>query len=164
MESLDLAINMQREQLHLLKRTRGQSAATADPDRDDIEDYLESEVECLEATLSKRRAELKEADSRLRDCRKNLQSVKEDAEQLIIQYDGTRNQLESVQQELSLLEDKKCERESDVAQLMVQSKKLAEEKEALESQASEIKDVISEKDSYFTSLAQRISQSEQVKK
>ena len=57
----------------------------------------------MEETLSKRRSELREADKRLIDCRDNLDMVKDEAGQMIAQYDLVKGQLNNVQAELDVL-------------------------------------------------------------
>lgn len=64
---------------------------------------MQTELQCLEETLSKRRAELREADKRLVDCRDNLEMVKDEAEQMIGQYDLVKGQVDTAQTELEML-------------------------------------------------------------
>ncbi|KAF6026022.1 CNTRL [Bugula neritina] len=172
LESLDLAINLQREQLDTLKSNwrlkKGQRRHAGDSDtenegrRAEIDHYMNTELRCLEETLAKRRAELREADSRLVECRNSLDLVKDEAEQMIGQYDLVKEQLDSVQTELEVLDGNKTEREEQVAQLMVNGKKLTEERDTLQEQIDRIEEVTQERDAYFNTLTQQIQQSETV--
>ncbi|XP_067941683.1 centriolin-like [Watersipora subatra] len=171
LESLDLAINMQREQLHTLKNSwRNQKEraghrmeeAEDEERQSELEHYMHTELECLEETLSKRRAELREADKRLVDCRNSLSMVKGEAEEMVSQYENVKDGLENVQTELQVLENHKVERQDEVALLMVETKKLAAEKEELETRMRQIDEVTKERDEHFNSLVQRIQQSDQV--
>ena len=45
-------------------------------------DYLLNEINCLEETLTKRRAELREADELLNDCREDLKDAREEVHNL----------------------------------------------------------------------------------
>ena len=64
---------------------------------------MQTELECLEETLEKRRAELREADKRLRDCRGDLEQARGDAEEMILHYDSVKAQLDERSSELELL-------------------------------------------------------------
>ena len=65
--------------------------------------FVQTELECLEETLEKRRAELREADKRLRDCRGDLEQARGDAEEMILHYDSVKAQLDERSSELELL-------------------------------------------------------------
>lgn len=61
-----------------------------------------------------------------------------------------------------MLDGNKTEREEQVAQLMVNGKKLTEERDTLQEQIDRIEEVTQERDAYFNTLTQQIQQSETV--
>lgn len=63
---------------------------------------------------------------------------------------------------MPVLASGKGDREEEAAQLIVDVKKLTEEREQLQEQISQIEGVTSDKDAYFSNLTERVHQSEAV--
>lgn len=61
-----------------------------------------------------------------------------------------------------MIDEKKKERELEVAEMMVKTKELADQRDDLQQQISNIETVTGERDTYFASLSERITQSEMV--
>ena len=65
--------------------------------------YEQTEIACLEQTLMKRRAELKEADGRLKSCRDDTLKARNEAQDVLKDYESIKGQFDTVDKELRLL-------------------------------------------------------------
>ena len=64
---------------------------------------------------------------------------------------------------LILIDTRKTDREKEVAELMVDVRKLTEDRDNIQEQITQIENVTKERDEYYNSLVQRINQSESVR-
>ena len=67
-------------------------------------DYLVEEVHCVEATLAKRRAELREADRLLQECEMDLKQAQNEAKSTVNQYTSAQTGFEATVQDLKEIE------------------------------------------------------------
>ncbi|XP_078282015.1 centriolin isoform X2 [Rhinoraja longicauda] len=69
-------------------------------------DDVIDEIECVEITLSKRRAELRETDRLLMEAEMDLKSTREKTKEMLQQYDDARKHLEDTQKDAEELEQR----------------------------------------------------------
>lgn len=69
-------------------------------------DDVIDEIECVELTLSKRRAELREADRLLMEAETDLKSTREKTKEMLQRYDDSRKHLEDTQKDAEELEQR----------------------------------------------------------
>ena len=62
-----------------------------------------------------------------------------------------------------LIDTRKTDREKEEAELMVDVRKLTEDRDNIQEQITQIENVTEERDEYYNSLVQRINQSESVR-
>ncbi|XP_069743617.1 centriolin-like [Narcine bancroftii] len=82
-------------------------------------DDIVDEIECVEITLSKRRAELREADKLLMEVEADFKSTREKSKEILQQYDDTRKHLVDTEKDAEELE----ERAHDTAVKLVKADK-----------------------------------------
>ncbi|XP_077986474.1 centriolin-like isoform X2 [Glandiceps talaboti] len=94
-------------------------------------DEVVTEIHCLENTLSKRRAELREADRLLYECKSDLNEAREKARETISRYDDAVGKLTITQQDAEEIE----KRAQDTAEHLVRAE---EELGNLKAEAKEL--------------------------
>ncbi|KAK2177182.1 hypothetical protein NP493_614g00022 [Ridgeia piscesae] len=119
-------------------------------------DYLSDEIKCLEATLAKRRAELREADRLLLECEADLIDVRKEAKATLRQFEEARASLTSALTDSEELERRAHEagvnlvRAEDQLRLMQrQNNDLTMRRKDSERMLNEIEAVIAQKDNEF---------------
>ncbi|KAL3870359.1 hypothetical protein ACJMK2_038429 [Sinanodonta woodiana] len=132
LEGLDLAIERQKKNLHVMKseerhlemeresakdklaylKNLNKKRRHADVESDAFDEkmegcrhnYMKDEIECLERTLAKRRMQLKEADRLLKQCNMDLKDARTQARETVKKYDNATYSLETTVKETSELE------------------------------------------------------------
>ncbi|XP_039620209.1 centriolin isoform X2 [Polypterus senegalus] len=127
------------------------------------QDDVANEIECLEKTLLKRRAELREADRLLTEAESELKTTRERTEDFIQQYSNAKRRLADTEKESEELE----KRAQDTATQLVKASKelrilegdleeLKQYRSEQESVLQEINTVVSARDLEFQTLGQKI--------
>ncbi|CAL1547619.1 unnamed protein product [Lymnaea stagnalis] len=118
--------------------------------------YLTDELHCLERTLAKRHAQLKDTERKLRECNTELKDAKEQARDTIKQYNDATNSLHQALREHQEIE----KRSNDVAVELVKAsdhlvilkadvKDMERKKNRQEKLLRDIKNIIAKKDADF---------------
>ncbi|XP_061459570.1 centriolin isoform X2 [Rhineura floridana] len=121
------------------------------------------EIECIEKTLLKRRAELREADRLLAEAENELENTRGKTKDTIQKYNSAKQHLSRTEKEAEELEQRAQEMalrlvkaDQQLRLLQADAKDLKEHKTKQEGILTEINKVISAKDSEFLSLSQKI--------
>ncbi|XP_064649335.1 centriolin-like [Lineus longissimus] len=121
--------------------------------------YLSDEVTCMEETLAKRKAELRESEKQLKSCEDDLLKAKNEAKDTIDRYDHARNNHDSTREDTAELERRAHEAGTTVVRCNEEIKNLQTEiaelegiKHELERTVEDINQVIGAKDDEFKSL------------
>ncbi|XP_048469673.1 centriolin isoform X1 [Rhincodon typus] len=125
-------------------------------------DDVVDEIECLEITLAKRRAELRETDRLLVEAEADLKSTREKTKETVQWYDDARKHLIDTEKDAEELERraqetavKLVEAEQQLRLMKADLKDLEQHKTEQESILKEISKEISIKDSEFQAVTQR---------
>ncbi|XP_072176685.1 centriolin-like [Diadema setosum] len=137
LRDIDKAVNDRRSRREFLEGRR-----RFIPEEDDFEvdedellhqtGFLEDEVECLEQTLAKRRAELREADRLLVECQTNLHEAQDKAREMVHHYDKVKRDLALAKEEHEELDRRAHEAAIDLLKAQEQVKLAEEDAERLE--------------------------------
>ncbi|KAH0615522.1 hypothetical protein JD844_004881 [Phrynosoma platyrhinos] len=121
------------------------------------------EIKCMEKTLLKRRAELREADRLLAEAETELENTRGKTKDTIQKYNSTKQHLSRTEKEAEELERRAQEMavrlvkaDQQLRLLQADAKDLEQHKMEQEGVLNEINKVISAKDSEFQSLSQKI--------
>ncbi|XP_078082504.1 centriolin [Mustelus asterias] len=125
-------------------------------------DNIVDEIECLEITLAKRRAELREADRLLMEAEADLKSTREKTKETVQWYDDARNHLVDTEKDAEELEQraretavKLVEADQQLRLMKTDLKDLAQRKAEQENILKEISKEITTGDSEFQALTQK---------
>ena len=128
------------------------------------EEYLQNEIKCLEETLAKRRAELREADKLLQECHSDLTEAKIEARDTIQSYDIAQEKLTTTEKETREMETRArnagiqlIEAEKEVSILKSEVEELQDNKAELMKVVDEIQVIMQMKDSEFQQLTEQSS-------
>ncbi|XP_070532103.1 centriolin-like isoform X2 [Ptychodera flava] len=123
------------------------------------------EIHCLEKTLSKRRAELREADRLLFECKSDLNVAKEKARETIKRYDDAAEKLTITQQDAEEIEKRAQETaehlvraEEELANLKLDVQEMEQVKIKREDEIREINRIISSRNADYGDVDQRTAQ------
>ncbi|KAM5145706.1 centriolin [Mantella aurantiaca] len=126
-------------------------------------DSIEDEIECIEKTLVKRRAELREADRLLAEAENELQNTQEKTADLIEKYSTAKKHLSQTENDAEELERRAQQTAVNLVKadqqlriLQANAKDLEQHKEEQENILQEINSVVSAKDTEFQSLNHKI--------
>ncbi|XP_042334632.1 centriolin isoform X2 [Sceloporus undulatus] len=121
------------------------------------------EIKCMEKTLLKRRAELREADRLLAEAEIELENTRGKTKDTIQKYNGAKQHLSRTEKEAEELERRAQEMavrlvkaDQQLRLLQADAKDLEQHKMEQEGVLKEINKVVSAKDSEFQSLSQKI--------
>ncbi|XP_041049599.1 centriolin [Carcharodon carcharias] len=125
-------------------------------------DDVVDEIECLEITLVKRRAELREADRLLMEAEADLKSTREKTKETVQWYDDARKHLVDTEKDAEELEQraketavKLVEADQQLRLMKTDLKDLEQHKAEQESILKEISKEVSTRDSEFQALTQK---------
>ncbi|CAH1781513.1 unnamed protein product, partial [Owenia fusiformis] len=94
--------------------------------------YLLNEVKCLETTLAKRRAELRQSDRLLAECQSDLAAARNEAMVTVQKYDTAKAELGTTMQEVTEIDRRADVAGKELIELTEKVKSLQEEVEFLE--------------------------------
>uniref|UniRef100_UPI00398E464C centriolin isoform X2 n=1 Tax=Pristiophorus japonicus TaxID=55135 RepID=UPI00398E464C len=126
-------------------------------------DDVVDEIECVEMTLAKRRAELREADRLLMEAEVDLKSIREKTKEIVQQYDDARKHLADTEKDAEELEQRAQETAVELVKadqqlrlMKIDLKDLEQHKAEQENILKEISKEVSGEDSEFQALAQKM--------
>ncbi|KAE8582478.1 hypothetical protein XENTR_v10020136 [Xenopus tropicalis] len=126
-------------------------------------DEIEDEIGCIEKTLLKRRAELREADRLLAEAEAELQSTRAKTTDIIEKYTCAKKHLSTTESDAEELERRAQETarqlvkaDQQLRMLQRSACDLEQHRAEQESMLTEINSVVSEKDSEFQALGKKI--------
>ncbi|XP_075041774.1 centriolin isoform X2 [Mixophyes fleayi] len=126
-------------------------------------DHIEDEIECIEKTLLKRRAELREADRLLAEAENELKDTQEKTVDLIEKYNSAKKHLSQTESDAEELERRAQETamnlvkaDQQLRMMQTNARDLEQHRAAQENILQEINGVMSAKDAEFQSLNHRI--------
>ncbi|XP_071948113.1 uncharacterized protein [Antedon mediterranea] len=121
--------------------------------------HIRQEIICTEKTLTKRRAELREADNLLHECEEDLKDVRQKANETLNQYDEVTEKFKQTHDEVTEMEKRAQESGKEIIHLESQLEDLKEEvgelkdlKTQREEEVKAIEIVIASRDNEFRSL------------
>nr|XP_060613346.1 centriolin isoform X2 [Anolis sagrei ordinatus] len=128
-----------------------------------LHENMAGEIECLEETLLKRRAELREADRLLAEAEVELENTQGKAKDTIQKYNRAKQHLSRTEKEAEELEERAQEMavrlvkaDQQLRLLQADAKDLEQHNAEQEGLLKEINRVVSAKDSEFQTLSQKI--------
>uniref|UniRef100_A0A803U0L2 Centriolin n=1 Tax=Anolis carolinensis TaxID=28377 RepID=A0A803U0L2_ANOCA len=128
-----------------------------------LHENMAGEIECLEETLRKRRAELREADRLLAEAEVELENTRGKTKDTIQKYNSAKQHLSRTEKEAEELEERAQEMavrlvkaDQQLRLLQADAKDLEQHTAEQEGLLKEINKVVSAKDSEFQSLSQKI--------
>ncbi|XP_036367725.1 centriolin-like isoform X1 [Octopus sinensis] len=147
--------------------------SSSDSSFEDRESYkkqlkLQDELKCLEKTLFKRQAQLKDADAQLKEYKQNLNEAKLQAEETVRKHDSASSSLHTVRKETRELEERANKaglqvitESGNLKRIKTEYKEMQQKKSTLEKVLADINVIISEKDMEFRKLDSKIQTSNQ---